>query len=156
MRSIVTPLMIAACSLIWTAAALAEPPLARSELVVIVNPASGVDALSLTDAVNIFMGRYRKLPSGVVAFPIDIGERSAERERFYNELVRKDLAEVDAYWARLVFSGQTSPPLQVPDGKTAVQLVAGNRAAIAYVDRSVVDERVKVIMELAPRTNGAP
>jgi len=117
-------------------------------LVVIVNPQSGVNSLSTSDAVNIFMGRYRKLPSGIVAFPIDIGERSAERERFYKQLVNKDLAEVDAYWARLVFSGQTSPPLQVPDGKTAVQLVAGNRAAIAYVDRSVVDDRVKIVMTL--------
>ncbi|MFP5307229.1 MAG: hypothetical protein ACLGI7_15575, partial [Gammaproteobacteria bacterium] len=117
---------------------------------------SGVTSLSTSDAVNIFMGRYRKLPSGIVAFPIDIGERSAERERFYKQLVNKDLAEVDAYWARLVFSGHTSPPLQVPDGKTAVQLVAGNRAAIACVDRDAVDERVKIVMEIEPRTNGAP
>jgi len=119
-----------------------------AELVVIVNRESGVNSLSTSDAVNIFMGRYRKLPSGIVAFPIDIGERSAERERFYKQLVNKELAEVDAYWARLVFSGQTSPPLQVPDGKTAVQLVAGNRAAIAYVDRSVVDDRVRIVMTL--------
>src|SRR3546814_12808885 len=91
------------------------------------------------------MGRYRKLPSGIVAFPIDIGERSPEREQFYRQLVHKSLAEVDAYWARLVFSGQTSPPLQVTDGKTAVPLVAGNRAAIAYVARAVVDEREKDI-----------
>lgn len=128
-------------------AARAQQP-AAGGLVVIVNPASGVTALQPSDAVNIFMGRYRKLPSGLVAFPIDIGERSAERENFYRQLVHKDLAEVDAYWARLVFSGQTSPPLQVPDGKTAVQLVAGNRAAIAYVDRSAVDDRVKVVLEL--------
>jgi hypothetical protein len=121
---------------------------ADRDLVVIVNPASGVTALQPNDAVNIFMGRYRKLPSGIVAFPIDIGERSPEREQFYRQLVHKGLAEVDAYWARLVFSGQTSPPLQVPDGKTAVQLVAGNRAAIAYVDRSAVDERVKIVLDL--------
>lgn len=122
----------------------------KSGLVVIVNPASGVTALEAGDAVNIFMGRYRKLPSGIVAFPIDIGDRSTERERFYQQLVRKDLAEIDAYWARLVFSGQTSPPLQVPDAKTAVQLVAGNRAAIAYVDRSVVDDRVRIVLEIEP------
>jgi hypothetical protein len=121
---------------------------AGKDLVVIVNLASGVTALQPSDAVNIFMGRYRKLPSGIVAFPIDIGDRTPEREQFYQQLVHKSLAEVDAYWARLVFSGQTSPPLQVPDGKTAVQLVAGNRAAIAYVSRSAVDNRVKVVLDL--------
>lgn len=122
----------------------------RPSLVIIVHPASGVDTLTTVDAVNIFMGRYRKLPSGIVAFPIDVGDRGSEREHFYARLIDKDLAEVDAYWARLVFSGQTSPPLQVPDGRTAVQLVAGNRAAIAYVDSTQVNERVKVVMEVAP------
>jgi len=116
-------------------------------LVVIVNPTSGVERLSREEAVNIFMGRYRKLPSGLLAFPIDIGSQSAERQQFYRLLVRKDLPEIDAYWARLVFSGQTSPPLQAPDGRTAVQLVASNRSAIAYVERALVDQRVKVVID---------
>lgn len=119
-------------------------------LVVIVNPASGVEKLSRDEAVNIFMGRYRKLPSGILAFPIDIGSQSSERQRFYQLLVRKDLPEIDAYWARLVFSGQTSPPLQAPDGRTAVQLVASNLSAIAYIDRALVDPRVKVVLDFNP------
>ena len=128
--------------------ALVLPGTAGAELVMIVNPSSGVDRLSRDEAVNIFLGRYRKLPSGIVAFPIDIGSDSAERRNFYHLLVRKDLPEVDAYWARLVFSGQTSPPLQAPDARTAVQLVASNRSAIAYVDRSAVNDSVKVVIEL--------
>lgn len=130
--------------------ALLQTPAHAGNLVVIVNPASGVQKLSRDDAINIFMGRYRKLPSGIMAFPIDIGSQTPERKRFYDLLVRKALPEVDAYWARLVFSGQTSPPLQAPDGRTAVQLVAGNRSAIAYVDRALVDSRVKVVIELEP------
>lgn len=120
-------------------------------LVVIVNPGSGVDALSRDDAVNIFMGRYRKLPSGIAALPIDIGGSNPRRKQFYTLLLNCDLADIDAYWARLVFSGQTSPPQQVADDKTAVRLVAGNRNAIAYVDGDAVDGRVKVVLELEPR-----
>jgi len=136
-------LMIAFCLLL-------SLPLATlaDGLVVIVNPASGVRQLSRDDAINIFLGRYRKLPSGIVAFPIDIGSHSAERREFYLNLVKTDLPELDAYWARLIFSGQTSPPLQVPDSRTALQLVASNPNAIAYVYRAVVDERVKVVLEL--------
>jgi ABC-type phosphate transport system substrate-binding protein len=129
----------------WTGVA------AAGDLVVIVNPASGVEQLSREQAVNIFMGRYRKLPSGIVAFPIDVGSQTQQRKQFYQRLVSKDLPEIDAYWARLVFSGQTSPPLQVPDERTAVQLVAGNRSAIAYVERDQVDPRVKVVFEVEPR-----
>jgi hypothetical protein len=140
--ALIAALMLAASC--GTMADDAAPP----RLVVVVHPDSGVDALTNTDAVNIFMGRYRKLPSGLVALPIDIDDRSAERRQFYRMLVRKDLAEIDAYWARLIFSGQTSPPLQVPDGRTAVHLVASNRAAIAYVDRALVDSRVRIVMDL--------
>jgi len=126
---------------------LVAMPLAvcADDLVLIVHPASGVERLNRDQAINIFMGRYRKLPSGILAFPIDIGSQSEERKRFYSLLVRKDLAEVDAYWARLVFSGQTSPPLRVPDGPTAVQLVASNRSAIAYVDRADVNGTVRIV-----------
>ncbi|MDE0855501.1 MAG: hypothetical protein OSA97_13870 [Nevskia sp.] len=124
---------------------------AARDLVVIVNPDSGVDHLNRDEAINIFMGRYRKLPSGLVAFPIDIGSQSPQRKAFYNLLVNKEPAEVDAYWARLVFSGQTSPPLQVPDESTAVQLVAGNRSAIAYVERDHAGKNVKVVLELSDR-----
>jgi hypothetical protein len=84
----------------------------------------------------------------LVAFPIDVQGRNGERKGFYKNLLNKDLAMIDAYWARLVFSGQTSPPLQVADSATAVQLVAGNRSAIAYVDRRAIGPQVKVVLEL--------
>jgi hypothetical protein len=119
-------------------------------IVVIVNPTSGVDKLSKDEVINIFLGRYRKLPSGRVALPIDIAEAAAERPRFYQLLVNKTPTEMSSYWARLVFSGQTSPPFQVPDAKTALELVQSSPNAIAYVDRASVTANVKVVFELKP------
>src|SRR5690242_7789868 len=121
-----------------------------SSLVVIVNPSSGVDHLSREEVIDIFLGRYRKLPSGRVALPIDVAEPGDERERFYRLLVKKTTAEISSYWARLVFSGQTSPPFQVPDSKTALELVQSNPNAIAYVDRASVNAHVKVVLEISP------
>jgi ABC-type phosphate transport system substrate-binding protein len=118
-------------------------------IVVIVNPASGVDQLSREEVIDIFLGRFRKLPSGRAALPIDV-ETTDERARFYLLLVKKSPAEISSYWARLVFSGQTSPPFQVPDAKTAVELVQSNPNAIAYVDRASVNVRVKVVLEIKP------
>jgi ABC-type phosphate transport system substrate-binding protein len=119
-------------------------------IVVIVNPASGVDQLSRAEVIDIFLGRYRKLPSGRAALPIDVSEPSTERARFYQLLVKKSPAEISSYWARLVFSGQTSPPFQVADAKTAVELVQSNPNAIAYVDRASVNAHVKVVLEIKP------
>ncbi|MDD3765398.1 MAG: hypothetical protein PHP86_19050 [Nevskiales bacterium] len=139
-------LLLAACALLAWSATSAQN--AETAIAVIVNPNSGVTRLDRNDAINIFMGRYRKLPSGLIAFPIDIGEHSEERAMFYRRLLDKDLDDIDAYWSRLVFSGQTPPPMIVPDARTAVELVAGNRAAIAYVPAQAVDARVRVVLEL--------
>jgi ABC-type phosphate transport system substrate-binding protein len=121
-----------------------------TSIVVIVNPASGVDKLTRDEVIDIFLGRYRKLPSGRVALPIDVTEQGAERAQFYQLLVKKSPAEMSSYWARLVFSGQTSPPFQVPDAQTAIDLVQSNPNAIAYVDRSAVTPKVKVVLEIKP------
>jgi ABC-type phosphate transport system substrate-binding protein len=120
-----------------------------ADLVVIVHPQSGVEKLSKDEVIDIFLGRYRKLPGGRVALPIDVAESGTERARFYQLLVKKSSSEMSSYWARLVFSGQTSPPFQVPDAKTAIELVQSSPNAIAYVDRSAVSSKVKVVFELS-------
>src|ERR1700743_675269 len=84
-----------------------------ADLVVIVNPASGVHSLSANQALDIFLGRYRKLPNGIDALPLDLSNPSTERKAFYLVLAHKDPADMSSYWARLVFSGQTTPPLPV-------------------------------------------
>jgi ABC-type phosphate transport system substrate-binding protein len=121
-----------------------------ASIVVIVNPSSGVDHLTRDEVIDIFLGRYRKLPSGRAALPIDIAEASAERASFYLLLVKKSQADMSSYWARLVFSGQTSPPFQVPDARTAIELVQSNPNAIAYVDRASLVGGVKVVLEIKP------
>jgi ABC-type phosphate transport system substrate-binding protein len=120
------------------------------DIVVIVNPQSGVDTLTREEVIDIFLGRYRKLPSGRVALPIDVAEKSPERTRFYQLLVKKSPAEMSSYWARLVFSGQTSPPFQVSDPKAALELVQSSPNAIAYVGRAAVTADVKVVLEVTP------
>lgn len=127
---------------ILQAAAAASP----GELVIIVNPESGVDALTRDEVINIFMGRYRKLPSGVTALPVDEG---SEKAAFYHSLVDKELAEIQSYWARLVFSGQGSPPRPAENAEDVMDIVANNKGAVGYIDRSRADPRVRIVLDLA-------
>lgn len=126
------------------------PHAARADdLVVIVNAGSHVHSLTRDQVIDIFMGRYRQLPSGATALPIDVDDPS-ERQTFYERLVHKNLAEIGSYWARLVFSGQATPPFRAPDSRAALKLVATNPDAIAYCYRSAVTGRVKVVLDLKP------
>jgi len=118
------------------------------DLVVIVNPASGVLSMTRDEVGKVFMARYRLLPSGTTALPMDLAPDSQERKDFYMRLLGKQLPDINAYWARLLFSGRASPPHQVADSAAAIQAVADNKGAIAYIDKQAIDARVRVVLEL--------
>ena len=119
---------------------------AHAELVVIVNPQNGVEQLSKTQITNIFLGNHREFPDGMPAKPVDLPVAAPEKALFYRALVNKDLDQMAAYWSRLVFAGNTSPPAQAATIQDVIQVVATNRGAVAYVDRKNVDlSRVKIV-----------
>jgi len=103
--------------------------------------------LTQDEVVNIYLGRYRRLTSGVTAEPVDLADDSELRARFYRSLVNKSLAEISAYWARLVFSGKTRPPHQLNSVEAALQHVATQPGALAYLERSQADRRVRIVFE---------
>ena len=117
-----------------------------SDLVVVANPKSGAESLSREQVVNIFLGRFRQFPSGLTAEPLDLP--ATERAYFYRKLVGKDLAEINAYWARLIFSGRTLPPEPLKSEAAVVHRVASTPGAIGYVSRAAVDKRVRIVFEL--------
>ncbi len=130
---------------------LARPSGALADLVLIANAQIDADNISQEEAINIYMGRLRQFPSGVAAKPLDLPPSGTEKANFYHFLINKNLSDIEAYWARLVFSGRTSPPRTVGSSKEMLELVAGDRSAIGYMDRTQMDKRVKVILELQPK-----
>ncbi|WP_110597921.1 hypothetical protein [Salinicola lusitanus] len=117
-----------------------------ADIAVVGNAGSGIDRLTQSDVVNIFMGRYRKLPTGNVALPVD---STTLKARFYRALVNKDLAEINSYWARLVFSGEASPPQQIATIDDVHQLVTQNMNALSYVDGGQVPDDMHVVLMLS-------
>jgi hypothetical protein len=120
---------------------------AASDFVVIANMNSGVDKMSKNEVINVYMGRNRKLASGITALPLDLENPITEKANFYSVMVNKELSEISSYWARLVFSGQGSPPIQMMSQDEAIDMVINRKGAIAYVDRKKIDKRVKVVFD---------
>lgn len=117
------------------------------DLVVVVNASSGVDRLSREQVVNIFLGRYRQYPSGLVALPIDQPDDGPLKAEFYRLLVDKDLAQINAYWARLIFSGRTRPPHNARNSNELLRILTSNVGAITYMNRSQVDNRAAIVFD---------
>jgi len=129
------------------------PMAARADLVVVVNPKSGIDRMTREEVVYVFMGRWRQLPSGLPAQPVDLPADSADYASFYRQLVNKNSAEIKAYWSRLIFSGGARPPVVAQGRDEQMKILASTPGAIGYLERSTVDSRVKVVFEFP---TGAP
>jgi len=133
-------------ALLFALALLVAGHSAGAGLVVIANVGSGVDRLTHDEVVNIFMGRYGKLPSGITALPLDeVGNKAS----FYRTLIGKELPEVNSYRARLMFSGLGSPPRLTDNVDEVIETVVNNKGAIGYIDKAKVDRRVKIILDLS-------
>jgi hypothetical protein len=89
------------------------------------------------------MGRIRSFSYGSIALPLD---KSTLRARFYELLTGRGIEQVNAYWARIMFSGQASPPTIVPDDEAVLKTVRMNEGAIDYIDASRVDDSVRVVL----------
>ncbi|MGM8227337.1 hypothetical protein ACSV5M_12175 [Cellvibrio sp. ARAG 10.3] len=123
--------------------------LAQADLLVIVHKDNSLERLERKQVVDLFMGRVTAFPNGQSAQTLDFRAGTPLRARFYKALTGKSEAQVDAYWATLIFAGRMSPPKQYGDDQAIIQAVAENPAAIAYVPRQALPSTVKVVMELS-------
>ncbi|OAI23177.1 hypothetical protein A1355_21980 [Methylomonas koyamae] len=121
-------------------------PLAQAELAVIAHINNNIDSLTAQQVQDIFMGRVRTFPNGKFALPMD--QSSSLRAEFYEKLTGRPVEQINAYWARIMFTGQASPPQQLPDDKAVMQTVRENEGAIGYIDKTRVDKTVRVLLLL--------
>jgi len=123
----------------------------QAEILVIVNVQNSMATLEQKQVVDLFMGRVSAFPNGQAAKTLDLKTGTPVRAAFYKTLTGKNEAQVDAYWATLIFAGRMSPPKQMTDEQTLIAEVANNAEAIAYVTRQTLPKTVKIVMELPAR-----
>jgi hypothetical protein len=75
-------------------------------------------------------------------------EEPAVRAHFYRILVHKDVAEINAYWARLFFTGQAHPPRGEASAEEVIRAVAANPGAIGLLEWARPDSRVRMVLDL--------
>lgn len=129
--------------LVWSLTGLAEPRIA-----VIIHPNSAFAELTRKQILDIYMGRLLNLPNNTIPLPFDLQATSPLREQFYEKLAERPLAQINAYWARLMFSGRATPPRMLPDPLGMLQVVSQNRDAIGYVREDMINASVRVLFYL--------
>lgn len=122
--------------------------LAWADIAVIANRAGKLTRITPGQLSDLYLGRSRSLPDSTSVQVIELTRNSTLRERFFRRINGMTLRQVNAYWARLQFSGQVLPPPALEDETSVLAAIRDNPNAIGYVDAASVDESVRVILTL--------
>ena len=135
-------LVPAALFAVTTLGATASP----AEVVVVVSAKSTVSSLTSAQIAKIFLGKTGTFPDGGNAVPLDQAEGAEIRNEFYTKVAGKDTAQIRAYWSKIIFAGDGQPPRVLPGNTGVRKAVANDPNAIGYIDRSAVDDSIKVLL----------
>lgn len=114
-------------------------PPALAELVLVIHPQNETKSMTNSQAAQYFLG-------GSVQFmPIEQAAGSPIRLEFYKKVLEKEPTQVQAIWARIVFTGKGKPPKEVKTSDEVKKAIRENVNAIGYIEKSAVDDTVKVI-----------
>ncbi|WP_374361835.1 phosphate ABC transporter substrate-binding protein [Pseudoduganella danionis] len=127
---------------------LALPLPLRAEIIVIVSVKNPVRALSNEQAVDLFLGKNNDFPNGSKAVPLDQSEGAGIRDSFYRKTTGKGPAQMNAHWARMLFTGRAQPPVAVGDSEAVKKLVAADASLIGYIDREALDSSVRAVLSI--------
>ena len=114
-----------------------------ADIAVIIHP-SNTSKINVKDVKRIFLDQRRTFPGGGKVTPADQEDDKIIRRIFIKKVLKKSPRELQAYWSKQMFSGQGTPPKQLPDDDSVKEFVAQNESGIGYIDQKNVDNSVKV------------
>lgn len=118
-------------------------------LVVIVHPDNPIQSLERQELADLYLGRGQRVAGHIhIATLYDYASDSRERERFYLAVTGQNIARINAYWARLRFSGQMTPPTVQSSSQAMLQAVRNNPRSIGYIPYTSLDTSVRVVAYL--------
>ncbi|WP_426318401.1 hypothetical protein [Pseudoduganella sp. R-43] len=114
-------------------------PALAAEIVVIVNPKNPASRMFSEQAAQFFLGK------STLFTPVEHTEGPLRNE-FSQKVLGKDSAQVKAQWSKLVFTGKGTAPKEYESSAEVKKAVAADVQAIGYIEKSAVDDSVKVIL----------
>jgi ABC-type phosphate transport system substrate-binding protein len=126
--------------LLATGLAAGAAPAFSTEIVVIVNPKNAATRMFSEQAGQFFLGK------STLFTPVEHADGSALRNEFDQKVLGKDASQVKAIWSKLQFTGKGVPPKEYASSAEVKKAVAAAPTAIGYIEKSAVDDTVKVIL----------
>lgn len=130
---------------------LFSPTGGASEIIVITQPQSPLNQIQPKQLSDLYLGRSHTVSIGdqtVTVQVIEFDGNSPLRERFFYHLNGMTLKQLNAYWARLRFSGAVLPPQTVETEQEMIRLIQSMPNAIGYITPDQINSQVKTLLQL--------
>lgn len=121
---------------------------AQANFYIVVQTANPQPALTQKQAVDLFMGRNRAFANGDVVQVFDLPRDNPRHAAFYQALTGMSPAQVNSYWSRLMFSGQSLPPKDLADEAAMIEMVRRNPHAMGWLSKEPTDKALRTLLEL--------
>lgn len=141
MRNLFIPVLLALM-------ALPAAP-ARADFFIVVNAGNAQPAVTQKEAVNLFMGRNRAFANGEVALIFDLPRDHPRRAAFYQALTGQSVAQVNSYWSRLMFSGQSTAPQALADEAAMVGMLRRNPNALGWLSKEPTEPGLRTVLVIS-------
>jgi ABC-type phosphate transport system substrate-binding protein len=115
--------------------------------VVVVNPRNPIKRLNATQLSKIYLGKLQGWDIDGKIEPVVVLDQKAGsplRAQFTQDILRKSVAEADAYWRQEIYAGRSFPPLEQSEDEALTQ-VRTSIGGIAYVSATADLKGVKVV-----------
>lgn len=117
--------------------------LGRAELLIIVH-ADNFETMNENYVRNLYLGKSKTFPSGLPATVYDLKSEQAAFKSFIKQVLRRNESNLNAYWARMLFSSQGRPPERLISPAAMLQKVSSDISAIGYIMSEDLDKNAKV------------
>jgi len=131
--------------LAWLALLMLALP-ARADFYIVVHASNPQKALTQKEAVDLFMGRSRAFANGDFALIFDLPRDHPRRAAFYQALTGMSVAQVNSYWSRLMFSGQSVPPQALPDETAMAGILRRNPSALGWLSKEPTEAGLRTVL----------
>jgi ABC-type phosphate transport system substrate-binding protein len=145
--------LLGAVVLLWTHGLQAG----SSELLVIVNAQNSVSRLTASELRPIFQTSKRKWDNGALVEPVNLPEKSPQRQLFDKAVLGFDPETALRYWIDRKVRGEARPPKRLTSPAAVLAHVAGTPGGIGYVPADgAVPSGVKVVARISGEQVKAP
>jgi hypothetical protein len=112
---------------------------------VIVHPSNPITWVDHGFLRNAYLKKEIEWADGRTILPVDLIARSAVRDQFTHEVLKKTAAQLRSYWSQRIFSGQGAPPPEADLSTGVITYVLANPGAVGYLPADVNPGAAKVI-----------